>query len=45
MKVCLPKGKFGQWWVILLGVNGLLIFGVFKQVISGQKFGDELISE
>ena len=33
--------KFKQWWIwlILLGVNGLFLFGVFKQVIGGEQFG------
>jgi hypothetical protein len=40
------KQKFKQWWlwVILLGVNALLLFGVFKQVIGGQQFGDKPMS-
>lgn len=40
------KQKFRQWWlwVILLAVNGLLLFGVFKQVIGGQQFGDNPMS-
>lgn len=29
---------------MLLGTNGLFLFGVFKQVILGQQFGDEPIS-
>ena len=35
--------KFKQWWIwlILLGVNGLFLFGVFKQVIGGEQFGDK----
>ncbi|MFN5030837.1 MAG: hypothetical protein ACK5FX_01340 [Flavobacteriia bacterium] len=35
--------KFKQWWIwlILLSINGILIFGVFKQVIGGQQFGDK----
>ena len=35
--------KFKQWWIwlILLGVNGLFLFGVFKQVIGGDQFGDK----
>lgn len=36
------KQRFNQWWVwlILLGINGLFLFGVFKQVIIGEEFGD-----
>lgn len=38
--------KFKQWWLwlILLGINGLFIFGIFKQVIGGQQFGDKPMS-
>lgn len=30
--------KFRQWWLwlILMGINGLFLFGVFMQVIGGQ---------
>lgn len=37
------KQKFKQWWlwVILFGINGLLLLGVFKQVIGGHQFGDK----
>ena len=40
------RQKFKQWWlwVILLGINGLFLFGVFKQVIGGQQFGDKPMS-
>lgn len=31
-------------WLILLGIDGLFLFGVFKQVIGGQQFGDKPIS-
>ena len=38
--------KFKQWWLwlILLGINGLFLFGLFKQVIGGQQFGDKPMS-
>lgn len=38
--------KFKQWWLwlILFGINGLFLFGVFKQVIGGQQFGDKPMS-
>ncbi len=38
--------KFKQWWLwlILLGINGFFLFGVFKQVISGQQFGNKPMS-
>ncbi len=41
------RQKFKQWWlwVILLAVNGLFIFGIFKQVIDRQQFGDKPMSD
>lgn len=41
------KQRFSQWWLwlILLGINGLLLFGVFKQVFGGQYFGDKPMSD
>ncbi len=41
------RQKFKQWWlwIILLTVNGLFVFGIFKQVISRQQFGDKPISD
>lgn len=38
--------RFKQWWLwlILFGINGLFLFGVFKQVIGGQQFGDKPMS-
>jgi hypothetical protein len=40
------RQKFKQWWLwlLLLGINGLFLFGVFKQVIGGQRFGDNPMS-
>ncbi|MBC7846196.1 MAG: hypothetical protein H7Y10_06865 [Flavobacterium sp.] len=40
------RQKFKQWWLwfILLGINGLFLFGVFKQIIGGQQFGDKPMS-
>nr|MBC7611589.1 hypothetical protein [Pseudopedobacter sp.] len=40
------RQKFKQWWVwlILLVVNGFFFFGVFKQIIGGQQFGDQPMS-
>lgn len=40
------KQRFKQWWLwlILLGINGLFLFGVYKQVIGGQQFGDNPMS-
>ena len=41
------RQKFNQWWLwlILLGVNMLFLFGVFKQVIGGQQFGNKSMSD
>ena len=38
--------RFKQWWLwlILLSFNGLFLFGVFKQVIEEQWFGDNPMS-
>jgi hypothetical protein len=40
------KQKFTQWWLwlILLSVNSLLLYAVFKQVISGHPIGDRAVS-
>jgi hypothetical protein len=40
------KQKFKQWWLwaILLIVNGILLVGIFKQLITGQPFGDKPMS-
>jgi hypothetical protein len=40
------KQKFRQWWVwtILLGINGLFIFGLVKQILFKQEFGDNPMS-
>lgn len=37
------RQKFKQWWIwlLLLAVNGMLIFGIFKQVILGHTFGSK----
>jgi hypothetical protein len=40
------RQRFKQWWLrlILLGINGLLLFVFFKQIIGGQQFGDKPMS-
>jgi hypothetical protein len=40
------RQKFKQWWLwlLLLSINGLFLFGVYKQVIDGQQFGDKPMS-
>ena len=37
------RQKFDQWWIwlILLAINAFFLFGVYKQVIGGQQFGDK----
>lgn len=39
--------RFKQWWLwmILLGINGLFLFGVYQQVIGEQQFGDKPMSD
>lgn len=36
------KQRFNQWWIwtILIGVNGLMLFGVLQQLLFGRQFGD-----
>lgn len=38
--------KFKQWWLylILLGLPGIFLYGIFKQVIGGQQFGNSPMS-
>jgi hypothetical protein len=40
------RQRFKQWWLwlILLGINGIFLFGIYKQVIGGQQFGDKPMS-
>jgi hypothetical protein len=39
--------KFKQWWLwlILISINGLFLFGLFKQVNDRQPFGDKPMSD
>lgn len=41
------KQRFRQWWIflILIGMDGLFLFGVFTQVMGGQPFGDKPMSD
>ncbi|MEX6689008.1 hypothetical protein QTN47_15985 [Danxiaibacter flavus] len=41
------RQKFKQWWLFLglFAVNGLFLFGVYKQVFKGQQFGDKPMSD
>ncbi|MDH4091745.1 MAG: DUF6141 family protein [Cyclobacteriaceae bacterium] len=40
------RQRFSQWWlwIILIGINGLFLFGVFKQLVLGQQFGSKPMS-
>ncbi|MEJ5962059.1 DUF6141 family protein [Pedobacter immunditicola] len=40
------RQRFSQWWLwlILLGMNGLFIFGSFQQLVAGKQFGDRPMS-
>lgn len=40
------RQKFRQWWIwlILVGINGFFLFGVFQQVFGGRQFGDRPMS-
>lgn len=35
--------RFKQWWlwIILIGINALMLYGVYTQVLNGQQFGDK----
>lgn len=39
--------KFTQWWlwIILIGIGIIPIFGIYKQLILGEKFGDNPMSD
>lgn len=39
--------KFTQWWlwIILIGIGILPTFGIYKQLILGEKFGDKPMSD
>ncbi|NGM62867.1 hypothetical protein G5B30_13195 [Sphingobacterium sp. SGG-5] len=41
------RQRFKQWWIwlILLILNGFFLYGVFKQVVGGQQFGDKPMSD
>lgn len=41
------KQRFTQWWlwIILLAVNGFFLFGIYKQIIIREQFGDKLMSD
>ena len=39
--------KFSQWWLwlIMIGIGNIPIFGIYKQFILGEKFGDNPMSD
>ena len=39
--------RFKQWWlwIILIGVNGLFLYGVISQVFGGQQFGNKPMND
>lgn len=41
------RQKFKQWWLFLglFAINGLFLFGIYKQVFSGQQFGNKPMSD
>lgn len=41
------KQRFTQWWIwlILLPLNAVFIFGIYRQVIGGVPFGDKPMSD
>lgn len=40
------KQRFNQWWLLLLllGINGTILYGAFKQVVYGVQFGNKAAS-
>lgn len=39
--------RFTQWWIwlILIGIAGLIFFGIYKQLFLGEKFGNNPASD
>lgn len=39
--------KFKQWWiwVILIGINGTILFGIYQQLFLDQQFGNKPMSD
>jgi hypothetical protein len=35
--------RFKQWWlwILLIGINAIMLYGVYVQVINGEPFGDK----
>lgn len=40
------KQKFTQWWIwlVLIGINGMFLYGIYRQIILNEIFGDNQIS-
>lgn len=48
MKIAFKENqKFTQWWLwlILFGIGVVPVFGIYKQLILGEKFGDNQMSD
>lgn len=43
----IEKQKFNQWWLwlIILGTNALFLYGIYKQIIGKQQFGNNPMSD
>ena len=41
------RQKFNQWWLwlILAVINGIFLFGLIKQLIFGQQFGENPLEQ
>lgn len=41
------KQRFNQWWiwVILIGINGIMIYGLIQQIVFKKPFGDNPASD
>lgn len=41
------KQKFTQWWLwlILLSINGMFLYGIYRQIILNEVFGDKPMSD
>ena len=39
--------KFRQWWVwvLLIGLNGIILYGIYHQLLLDQQFGDKPMSD
>jgi len=46
MKIFKEEQRFTQWWVIVLfiALNGIFLFGIYKQIILKTPFGDSPMS-